>query len=246
VLSGIGQSRSSCSNPYATARESDKAFIGDVLKANAKYDNKQHLARYYTRSQLTLWTYAHNRGQDWRKADLPIHMACWKLAQWELGPSIETNLELFAAIMVDCSARNPYNGSYSIWGDPYRIIKVQSLIARSRSTKKSEDPKQEFRHSIFSKLPMELLEMILICLGVKEIMDIEEALGMLIPDGFWRRYAAWDLVEIYEIAGEDINWRYLCTRLATMMEKDKEFANRNTIVGTLREEIRPVFLLRGH
>lgn len=46
---------------------------------------------------------------DRRRLRLPlaVHTGCWKLLQWQLGPSVIHNLKLFAAIMLNISIENP-------------------------------------------------------------------------------------------------------------------------------------------
>lgn len=50
----------------------------------------------------------------WGKLPLAIHMSCWKLAQWVLGPSLldhDNNLELFAGLALSFSIRQ----SHMVW-----------------------------------------------------------------------------------------------------------------------------------
>jgi hypothetical protein len=123
---------------------------------------------YYTGDQLYWW------GVDFFEEDkraeivsthrsklpLAIHMSCWKLAQWVLGPSLldhNNNLELFAGLALRFSIRQslkwygddeeddeeddedplfPFYGDTS--KDPYRIPKVQQLLTSSREEKKKK------------------------------------------------------------------------------------------------------------
>jgi hypothetical protein len=78
-----------------------------------------------------------------------MHMSCWKLAQWVLGPSLlenDNNLGLFAGIVLDFGIRqsriwyeNKALIDLDLSMDPYRMPEIQQLIARSKEEKKEEE-----------------------------------------------------------------------------------------------------------
>lgn len=192
---------------------------------------------------------------------LAIHMGCWKLVQWQLGPSVKNYLELFVASMLKISTNylleeweelegweelanfeewegaGPLSGTY----DAYRIAQAQELIEASRASKKRRKKRPYARFSGFLLLPAELLDMVLDHLTVKQIQKLEAATGILVADRYWRRRAAGFLVEMDEIAGEDLDWRYLC-RKWELISENKEFEEYHRIVGILRDQVNPLFL----
>lgn len=48
--------------------------------------------------------------RDWRERARAVHMSCWQLAQYILGPGIEENLELFAAIALQYNFKMDQGG----------------------------------------------------------------------------------------------------------------------------------------
>jgi hypothetical protein len=197
---------------------------------------------------------------DWSSLPLAMHMSCWKLAQWVLGPSLldyDNNLELFTGIVLDFGIRQS-----RIWYekdalidldlsmDPYRMPEIQQLIARSKEEKKKKKqrrPKGDPQSYWISRLPIEVLEMTLDHLTVLEMVKLEKILSIVIVgERYWRYRASWDLVEADELAGEEdqIDWRYLCVKLDKMIRRDKAFQNRNHVIRVLQDHIEPEFLRR--
>jgi hypothetical protein len=89
--------------------------------------------------------------------------------------------------------------------------------------------------------PMELLDMILDRLNCKEIQGLESALGILGAKNYWRRRAAFFLVEMDEIADEDLDWRYLCTKWERI-SNGRQFRDYHYIVGILRDRVKPTYM----
>lgn len=239
-ISGIGHVQSG-DKTTAAAKDPDKALIG-----RGKVQNKQDITKYYDVQQLGWWDEAcveSFKNADWRQLPLAIHMGCWKLVQWQLGASVETHLELFAAIMLNISAkdRSPTLGATWFTFDAYRILKVKELIESSRLSKKRKRTRRYPGHTWFHRLPTELLDSILDGLTCKEIQKLETGLGMIVSDRYWRRRAAKNIIEMDEISGEDLNWRYLC-RKWEWISKSQDFRNYHYIMGVLRDQVKPVFL----
>jgi hypothetical protein len=169
-------------------------------------------------------------------------MGCWKLVQWQLGPSVENNLELFAAIMLKISVESPSNLRRETY-DAYRITRVQNLIEASRG-RVCQTRRRKGRYlglSRFQCLAKELLDMILDHLACKEIQGLETALGVSVAETYWRRRAALFLVEMDEIADEDLDWRYLCMRWERI-SNGKLFRDHHYIVGILRDQVKPTYM----
>ncbi|KUL88619.1 hypothetical protein ZTR_05221 [Talaromyces verruculosus] len=222
----------------AAAKHSDKALIG-----SGKANNNAEITRYYTSHQLGWWhkkPFYFCKDIDWHQLPLAIHMGCWKLVQWQLGPSIENNLELFIAIILRISTT-----SLSILKgetyDAYRIAQVQELIEASRVSKKRKRKGRYFGFSRFLLLPTELLEIVLDHLTCKEITKLEIAMGFLVADRYWRRRAAVFLVEMDEIADEDLDWRHVC-RKWERISNGELFRDHRYIVGILRDQVKPTYM----
>lgn len=47
---------------------------------------------------LDWWFFTAEPKRDWRKLAVSIHMRCWNLAQYILGPIVETHLDFFTAL----------------------------------------------------------------------------------------------------------------------------------------------------
>lgn len=54
-----------------------------------------------------------------------IHMSCWKLAQWKLGPGVAENLELFIAIALRTTIEilRGFNGNTL----PFKIYEIVAM-----------------------------------------------------------------------------------------------------------------------
>jgi hypothetical protein len=79
-----------------TPKDAGKAFAGVPRR-----DTKGFTKIYQQRPDLDWWTDSPKESykkRDWRHLPIGIHMSCWKLAQWIIGPGIAENLELFIAI----------------------------------------------------------------------------------------------------------------------------------------------------
>lgn len=72
-------------------KDAAKAFAG-VPPENRKDFTKI----YHSIGDLCWWNY--DLGTKSRHSPVGIHMSCWKLVQWKLGPGVAKNLELFIAI----------------------------------------------------------------------------------------------------------------------------------------------------
>lgn len=262
-ISGIGHYDPEYGIRNAAAKKYEEALIGKVN--GLERIKKTTTTEYYSVTRFSWWLYTSQIDEDtrrkviythWGNLPLAIHMSCWKLAQWVLGPSLldhDKNLELFAGIMFKFMVRQSLVWHHNqelvhlhLSGDPYRIPKVQQLIARSREEKKRRrrPRKGKPRSSLISRLPIEILELILDHLTVIETLKLEKALLIVVGEKYWRHRASWDLMEIDELAGEEeqIDWRYLCTNLDRMIKRDESFQNRNHVVGILRDHIKPEFL----
>lgn len=255
VISGIGHYDSRAKS-NAVARNYNKAIIGSVRRAT-KAERKHFTVAYDTNIFLQSSNNWFGRKHDWRQLPFAIHMSCWKLALWELGPSIENDsLELFAAIVLRNFAFAHYcREHYELERkfDPYRITRVQEVIARScdgRHAKRREAAdrkRQPFSRSYcktISNLPVELLHLILDLLEYREIKKLESALGTFsIADSrYWRQRASRNLVEMDEVALiPNVDWRYLCMALERIWGGE-DFEARHRVLGILRDEIKPIFL----
>lgn len=169
-------------------------------------------------------------------------MGCWKLVQWQLGPLVEINLELFAAIMLKISVENPSKLKRRTY-DAYRITSVQRLIKASKRKYRQKKTRKEGHPGLsrFHYLPMELLDMILDHLPCKKIQGLETELGISVAENYWRRRAASFLVEMDEIANKNLDWRYLCTEWGRI-SNDKLFRDYHYIVGILRDQVKPTYM----
>lgn len=97
LLSGIDHYDQSVQTT-AVPRDPNKALIG---KGQNKH--KKGITGFYNADQLVWWNKSRCKSQkpsDWGQLPLAIHMGCWKLVQWQLGPSVDNNLDLFAVIML--------------------------------------------------------------------------------------------------------------------------------------------------
>lgn len=236
-LSGIGQYNMDWKYGHrnTTAKEYEQALIGRVEESGnarkVKQVSTEIITKYYTSDQLSWWSYVDDYGlpneddaeiasAHWSSLPLAMHMSCWKLAQWVLGPSLldyNNNLELFACIVLGFGFRQSH-----IWYetealvdlnpslDPYRIPEIQQLIARSKEEKKKKRRCRKGNPHRISQLPIEVLEMILDNLTILEIVNkLEKLLSIVVGERYWRYRASWDLVEMDELAGgeEQIYWR---------------------------------------
>lgn len=236
-----------------TARQSS-----GLSRERKRQREREHLTVAYDTNAFFQWSNNwFEKYHDWRQLPFAIHMGCWKLALWELGPSIENNnLELFAAVVLQNFAlahhhREEYDTERKF--DPYRITRVQEVIARScdsRHTKSREAAdwkRQSFTHShskAISNLPVELLHLILDLLEYREIKKLELALGTLnVADSrYWRQRASRNLVEMDEVAlFPNVDWRYLCMASERIRGGD-DFEVRHRVLRILRDEIKPILL----
>jgi hypothetical protein len=96
--------------------------------------------------------------------------------------------------------------------DPYRNPWTQNIIDSSWRIKKQISFAQPLSQSIIQSLPLEILFGILDFLDCKQVSNLEIALQIAIPDGYWRSRAALSLIEIDDIADDDLNWKYLCLK----------------------------------
>lgn len=240
----------------APARNYNKAIIGSVRKAT-KAEREHFTLAYDTNLFLQSSNNWFEKGHDWRQLPFVIHMGCWKLALWVLGPSIENNnLELFAAIVLQNFAFAHYCREHDELErkfDRYRITRVQEVIARScdsRHTKRREvadRKRQPFTRSYcktISNLPVELLHLILDLLEYREIKKLESALGSFIiaDNRYWRQRASRNLVEMDEVGLiPNVDWRYLCMALERI-RGGEDFKARHRVLGILRDEMKPIFL----
>lgn len=272
-LSGVGHFDPYCGYygiQNGAAKEYEEALVGHVRTLQHKTETlttgpcsfMQFSWWHYT-TQLSENTQAEFISAHWSSLPLAMHMSCWKLAQWVMGPALldhDKNLELSAGVILKLILHQSHlwydsekRVHYDLSGDPYRIPQVKQLIARSKEEKKEkekrqrhseEKPKARPRSSQLSRLPIEVFEMTLDYLTVKEILKLEDALLLVLVDGYWRRRASWDLVEINELSGEEetIDWRYLCTHLDRMIRRDEAFDNRNHVTRILRDHVKPEFL----
>jgi hypothetical protein len=93
-----------------------------------------------------------------------------------------------------------------------------------------------------SDLPSEIFFDILDLLDCKTISTLGVALPIVIPDCYWRSRAAWNLIEVDEIAGEDLNWQYLCSKFEAVSATRIRLEARRYIVDLLRENIKSKYL----
>lgn len=97
-LSGVGQTiqvarpGGGSDGGYVAPRDPEKAVLGEPAKDDVR------LTKIYDERYMAWWTHSSWGWIDWRDLPLGVHMSCWKVAQLILGPSIEDNLELSAAI----------------------------------------------------------------------------------------------------------------------------------------------------
>lgn len=127
--------------------------------------------------------------------------------------------------------------------DPYRNPWTQNIIDSSRRIKKPESfAQQPLWDSRIPHLPLEILFEILDLLDCKEIATLRNLLRIEIPDCYWRLRAAWNLIEIDEIAGEDLNWQYLCSKIEAVGATNEKFEARRYILNILRNKIKPTYL----
>lgn len=115
---------------------------------------------------------------------------------------------------------------------------MQTVIGLSRVIEKPTPFAQPLWDSRISNLPVEIFFQILDLLNCKEISKLRVAMRIDISDRYWRSRAALTLVEMDEIAGEDLNWQYLCTRI----EASFQFVSRRYVVDLLRNEIKPKYV----
>lgn len=76
----------------------------------------------------------------------------------------------------------------------------------------------------------------------KEISNLSIALQILIPDCYWRSRLTPNLIEIDEIAEEDLSWQYLCSKFEAVYPKGRKFEARRHIVDILINKIKPAYL----
>lgn len=126
--------------------------------------------------------------------------------------------------------------------DPYRNTQAQTVIDSSRVLKKTTSFAQPLWHSRISDLPTEILFEILDLLNCKDMSAMGVALQIIIPDCYWRSRAALNLIEMDEIAGEDLNWQYLCSKIEAVSASSLQFQSRRYIVDLLRNDIKPEYL----
>lgn len=62
-----------------------------------------------------------------------------------------------------------------------------------------------------------------------------------ISDSYWRTRAALNITEMNEIAGENLNWQYLCSKMEAVASS-LQFERRRYIVDLLHKEIKPKYL----
>lgn len=107
ILTGIGQKYD---DEFTAPKDTGKALIGKPPKG------RDDLI-IYDECDLGWWTDWENfEMRDWRDGAFAVHMSCWKLAQRILGPSIEKNLELFAAITFQNVFKMAYEGKVFVPG----------------------------------------------------------------------------------------------------------------------------------
>lgn len=55
-----------------------------------------------------------------------IHMSCWKLAQWKIGPGLAENLELFIAIALRTNFKILFEFG---WGntEPFKLYEMATM-----------------------------------------------------------------------------------------------------------------------
>lgn len=97
ILTGIGQE---FGNKLIVPKDVTKALVGRPPK------DKKDLTWAYKNWKSDWWCDipCSYKRKDWRYLPLFIHMSCWKLAQWKLGPSVTDNLELFTAIALQTTS----------------------------------------------------------------------------------------------------------------------------------------------
>jgi hypothetical protein len=94
-ISGIGQYISDCNTKgkFLAPTDYNRAFIGVPPQST------EGLTQLYNGTEFN-WLLGEERPTQFSCEQLPvtIHMRCWNLAQWVLGPTLEENLELVVAI----------------------------------------------------------------------------------------------------------------------------------------------------
>jgi hypothetical protein len=128
--------------------------------------------------------------------------------------------------------------------DPFRNPWTEKIIDSSRRIKKRISFGQSLssHNSMIPDLPLEILFEILNFLDCKEISNLGVALQITIPDCYWRSRAALNLIEINEIAKENLNWQYLCSKFEAVYATSEKFESRRYIVDILSNEIKPTYL----
>ncbi|KAH8701723.1 hypothetical protein BGW36DRAFT_424024 [Talaromyces proteolyticus] len=278
TLTGIGQQ---FNTTFTAPKDAAKAFAGVPPR-----DRKDFTKIYDVAPDLSWWN--GDLGDDYEKIDLRhlpigIHMSCWKLAQWKLGPGVAENLELFIAIALrttfgiisgfrgegntwpfniyeivamknsSCAerggdiiselwSRNLYELQDRVDYDPSRNPWTQNIIDSSRRIKKQISFAQPLPQSMIPDLPLEIWFEILDFLDCKEVSNLGIALQIAIPDRYWRSRAALNLIEIDEIAEEDLNWHYLCLKFEAVYATGEKFESRRYIVDILSNKIKPTYL----
>lgn len=140
-------------------------------------------------------------------------------------------------------SRNLYEFGDRVDYDPFRNPWAQSIIDSSRRIKKRISFAQPLSQSMVPDLPLEILFEILDFLDFKEISGLGIALQIAIPDHYWRsRAAALNLIEMDEIAEEDLNWQYLCLKFEAAHATGEKFESRRYIVDILSNKIKPTYL----
>jgi hypothetical protein len=127
--------------------------------------------------------------------------------------------------------------------DPFRNPWTEKIIDSSRRIKKRISFGQSLSShtSMLPDLPLEILFEILNFLDCKEISNLGVALQITIPDCYWRSRAALNLIEINEIAKENLNWQYLCSKFEAVYATSEKFESRRYIVDILSNEIKPTY-----
>lgn len=115
ILSGIGQE---FGTKLTVPKDATKALVRKPPKdrKDSTWSYKNWKSDWWCDSPFFF------KRQDWRYLPLFIHMSCWKLAQWKLGPSVTENLELFTAIALQTTFDIVIHSGDSSWPSYVREI----------------------------------------------------------------------------------------------------------------------------
>lgn len=198
-----------------------------------------------------------------------IHARCWTLIKRMIGSRAEKELEkLVLALKVkfhnysfgldgynvylsECATRRQdCTKKWAVMRDPAISIRVRDILKTAVQRRSAHMTRGRQRSGYQTPagvnglrvcIPVEIQYMIFEYAKVQDAFNALEAFNWPVLDSYWIERTPTDLVfELQEVPSDQLDWAYVCAKIADLLELTSDLVNRQRTIGILRE-IKKIF-----